>query len=366
MTDTTIGASANAQSRLEVVDVLRGFALSALFLVHMVESYELYWAAPKPGIITDTVFLLFLGKSFSLLALCFGFSFFILMDRAAKRGVDFTGRFAWRLLILCGIGFLHALVYRGDIIQLLAAMGFVLLLANRIRDNRVLMGMAVVCFLGPTLWFQLIASVSGAAWANQPPGYGTDPAMQVYLGGDIVQTFAMNLWTGQLPKFSFLLDSGRIAEILGLYLVGLVLGRIGFFERLDQFARARWIALGIAIVAAAGLHYARQPAYEAFVALGHGQGANRAFAGLIGMWFELAGTTIWALLVIAVYRSAAQAVTRPFAAMGRLTLTFYVGQSIVFVPVFYNYGLGLHDDWGEGTRFAVGLAAIAAQMAFAG
>ena len=68
-------------ARLDVVDVLRGFALMALFLVHVIESYELFWAGEKPGAITETVFALFMGKSFSLLALCFGFSFFILGSR---------------------------------------------------------------------------------------------------------------------------------------------------------------------------------------------------------------------------------------------------------------------------------------------
>src|SRR4051812_21627896 len=102
-----------ADRRLEVVDVLRGFALAGLFLVHMIESYELYWNKPDHGPIGDTVYLLFMGKSFSLLALCFGFSFYILMERAARRGVDFTARFAWRLAVLFAIGFLHALIYRG-------------------------------------------------------------------------------------------------------------------------------------------------------------------------------------------------------------------------------------------------------------
>jgi uncharacterized protein len=92
---------AGLEARLELVDILRGFALSGLFLVHMIESYELYWSNPVPGPIADTVYLLFMGKSFSLLALCFGFSFYILMARAARRGVDFSARFAWRLTC-CG------------------------------------------------------------------------------------------------------------------------------------------------------------------------------------------------------------------------------------------------------------------------
>ena len=97
-------AVSSAKGRLEAVDAMRGFALAALFLVHVLESYELYWAHPDPSMIGDTVNLLFMGKSFSLLAMCFGFSFHILMSNAAKRGEDFRLRFAWRLLLLAAIG----------------------------------------------------------------------------------------------------------------------------------------------------------------------------------------------------------------------------------------------------------------------
>jgi uncharacterized protein len=353
--------------RLDVVDVVRGFALTGLFLVHMIESYELFWAGtpPKTDAISDTVFLLFMGKSFSMLALCFGFSFFILMDRAARRGVDFTGRFAWRLTVLIGIGTLHSWIYRGDIIQLLAGMGFLLLLAHRIRDNRVLIGLAVFFFLGPVMIVTLVAAMAGAAWANGSPMHWVDPAMQVYVHGDFWAFLRANLWAGQAPKWWFMLETGRMLQIVGLYLVGMVLGRTGFFARLGEFARARWIALAIAAVAAPILYFIREPLAQALLAAGYSEAAARTLRYLLGSWFELTGMTIWVLLLMAVYQSAARWLVLPFAGIGRLTLTLYVAQSVVFIPIFYGWGLGLHDDWNTGMRLVVGLVAVAAQMAFA-
>jgi uncharacterized protein len=352
-------------ARLQVVDVLRGFALMGLFLVHMIESYELYWADPQPGIIADTVFVLLMGKSFSLLALCFGFSFFILMDRAAQRGTDFSARFAWRLLILEAIGFLHSLIYRGDIIQTLAAMGLLLLLAHRIRSNRVLIGAALFCFAGPSLIVQMIAAASGAGWANGAAMSSSDPGMPVYLSGTWLQALQVNLWAGQLPKYWFFLEYGRLVQILGLFLLGMVLGRIGFFGRLRAFRRARWIALAVALTVAIGLHYGREPLRLAFATLHYGPAAERAFWTLTGSWLDLAGTASWALLLIALYESRLRWLVQPFAPAGRLTLTFYIAQSAIFVPVFYGYGLGMWDDWGQGMRLFVALSAIAFQMWFA-
>ncbi|MBX3563794.1 MAG: DUF418 domain-containing protein [Sphingomonas sp.] len=353
-----------AEERLQLVDVLRGFALMALFLVHMLESYELYWAAPQPGI-ADTIFLLFMGKSFSLLALCFGFSFFVLMDRAARRGEDFSGRFAWRLAVLLVIGFFHALVYRGDIIQLLAGLGFVLLLAHRIRSNRVLIALAAFCFAGPILILQIVAASSGAAWANQPPHFFSDSAMPIYLNGTLAETLKANLWEGQLPKWWFMLESGRLVQIIGLYLVGMVLGRIGFFARAGDYVRARWIAFAIAAAVALALHFERDALTGWFAAQGHGEAAGRWFGLLLGSWFELAGTTLWALILIALWQGPLRALIAPFAGVGRLTLTLYIAQSLVFVPIFYGFGLGLWDDWSQPTRLWVGLAAIFAQLVLA-
>lgn len=360
-----ITTARTSDTRLESVDIVRGFALLALFLVHMIESYELYWADPRNGPISDTVYLLFMGKSFSLLALCFGFSFFILMDRAARRGTDFTARFAWRLTVLFAIGFVHAMIYRGDIIQLLALMGFLLLAFHRVRSNRLLIGVAALCFANPIQLFQLAAAMSGAGWANQPPHHFSDPAMAVYLHGNLAEHLRANLWTGQLPKWWFMVESGRFSQILGLYLVGMVLGRIGFFARLGDFARARGLALAVAAATALAFYFLRDGIKAWFAAQHHGEASDRLLSYLLGSWFELSGTAVWLLVLLAIFQSPLRAAIRPLAAVGRTTLTLYILQSLVFVPVFYGFGLGLYDDWNQTVRLWVGIGAIATQLVLA-
>ena len=52
----------------------------------------------------------------------FGLSFALQMQRADRRapGTDFRPRFVWRLLILFAIGWLHGLLYSGDILTVYA------------------------------------------------------------------------------------------------------------------------------------------------------------------------------------------------------------------------------------------------------
>ena len=50
----------------------------------------------------------------------------------------------------------------------------------------------------------------------------------------------------------------------------------------------------------------------------------------------LPASTLWLIVAVRVLRA--------FSAAGRLNLTLYVGQSLLFVPIYYGFGLGLFDD----------------------
>ena len=91
MQQTTISKS----PRVEVVDALRGFAVLAILLVHNVEHF-IYPVYPDPatlpgwlnvlneGVFT-VVFALFAGKSYSIFALLFGFTFYIQYSNQQRR-----------------------------------------------------------------------------------------------------------------------------------------------------------------------------------------------------------------------------------------------------------------------------------------
>lgn len=351
--------SNGASPRLAIVDALRGYALMGLFLVHMLEYFELYWANPVSNPVTTAVFTLFMGKTFSLLALCFGFSFFVMMDGAARRGQPFAGRFAWRLTLLAGIGLLHGLVYRGDIIIVLALAGFVLIPFDKVRSNRVLLAVATVCFLQPYILLWIAAGAAGASWALKPPHFFTDPAMAVYLNGDIGQVLRANLWQGQVNKWWFFIDTGRCVQVLGLFLIGLVLGRIGFFADLGRFRRGRTIAL-IAVVLFAAVCYGLKGKTG-----GHESGPVFWTNMLVGGWFDLSCMAASVLIFILLWRAGGEVVLRALVPVGRMTLSLYVGQSLVFIPLFYPLGLGLYAKATPALALGVGLVAVTAQLLLA-
>lgn len=348
-------------SRLTLVDALRGYALMGLFLVHMTGYFELYNARPVPSWVQETTRILFQGKSFSLLALCFGFSFFMLMEGGKRRGEPFARAFAWRLTVLLGIGWLHALVYRGDIIVVLAIAGLFLIPFDRIRSARMLLAMAALILVQPLLILRIFAGHNGADWALADPLFYEDGgAMRPSLFGTFGELVQANIVAGKAPKWSYFIETGRIFQIFGLFLVGLALGRERFFAAPERFAKVRAWALGIALVAIPILSQLVQNSccYRA--------GPHYWTAVLLSGWLDLAGMTVSLLAVVQLWQwEAPRRLLGLFVPCGRMTLSLYIAQSLIFVPVFYGFGLHLWDRITQEEALALGIAAFLVQLVFA-
>src|SRR6187399_3182618 len=166
-----------ATERVQMVDALRGYALLGLFLVHCVERFELYWLDPQPDAWFDGTMAVFAGKAFAIFALLFGFSFATIMANERARDGDFTWRFAWRLALLFAIGTLHALVYRGDILQVLAAVGLVMIPFDRLRSDKAALAIALLLFLQLPLLARAWAAGAGAEWAIAPARFFGDSGL---------------------------------------------------------------------------------------------------------------------------------------------------------------------------------------------
>ena len=90
-------------SRLHVVDALRGFAIVSIMLLHNIEHFDFYfkpeglpaWMVTLGKGIWDTLFFIFVVKSYASIPLLFGLTVYIKSDNQSRRGFDFRGRVAW-------------------------------------------------------------------------------------------------------------------------------------------------------------------------------------------------------------------------------------------------------------------------------
>ena len=350
-----------ADKRIDMVDALRGFALLGLFLVHCVERFELYWLDPAPDAWFEATMALFAGKAFAMFALLFGFSFATIMGNERARGGDFTARFAWRLALLFGIGTLHALIYRGDILQVLALVGLLMIAFDRVGSDRVLLLLAALLFLELPLLLRAWAAAQGMDWATAAPLFWGDTGLGVLATGTFAETVAVNAGPGMVGKWSYYIETGRVFEIAGLFLVGMVLQRQALFARAGEL-RGLWLA----ILAGGGALWAAIALVQPLVLPtgGHAM-TDESLQSAFNIYRALGATAFQVALFVLAWHSPLRPALAALVPAGRTTLTLYVGQSLVFAPILYGYGFGLWDDLSTAETVLWGLAAFAAQTALA-
>ena len=133
--------------RIDSIDVLRGFTLLGIILVHFTEQYyagmhpQKYASFTEKGILDNIVSgftgIFVTGKFFMIFSFLFGLSFYLQLSKS-NSGPAFFLRFVWRLAILFAIGFIHSLHYRGDILTIYAVLGLGLLIFYRLPDRALL------------------------------------------------------------------------------------------------------------------------------------------------------------------------------------------------------------------------------------
>lgn len=349
--------------RIDLIDALRGFALLGILLIHALEYFELYWINPPPEtLLHTTLFFLLSGKAYAVLALLFGVSFYLMVERSGSHS---RVRFAWRLLLLFALGYLHGLVYYGDILQVLAVLGFILLLVQPL-GQRGLLVFAMLCLLQPTLWAQFFLSLDGAEAHNQQPLHWQQfgELFKHLANASLLETLQSNAWNSQVAKWLFFLEGGRAVQLLGLFALGLVVGRLGFFSQLQRYATLRRCALGGFALTTLCI-YALQQWLGNHSELGGAMSKwylTKVLDNYLGAAMALGGTCLF----IEVYLwQPGYRLLRLLAPCGTMGLSVYVLPALICVPLFYPFGLGWYQTMSQASAFVFGLGLFAVFMVFA-
>ncbi len=220
--------------RLGVVDALRGFALLAIVLLHNLEHYNLFlvpenvpaWLQTIDKYAWDILFFLFAGKAYATFSLLFGFSFYIQFHNAEKRGIDFRGRFAWRMCLLFLFAQLHALFYNGDILLLYAVVGFALIPVVHLSSRAILIIASVLMFQ-PYEWYNVVNGLQNLQInMADPVSWSYFGKMGEYItGNSVVDTLVGNLTNGRTAVMHSTWESGRVFQTASLFMFGLLAGR---------------------------------------------------------------------------------------------------------------------------------------------
>jgi uncharacterized protein len=361
-------ASPGKSSRIDTIDALRGSAPLGLFLLHAVEHFEFSvypsdapaWLATLNKQTTAIAYFLFGGKAYAIFAMMFGVSFFIIIDRAAQRGVDFRGRFLWRLCVLAIGGYLFGLLYCGEILSMLAILGLPLVFLYK-TPTRLLVSLSALLLLQiPFLW-QLAMTLIEPGYAPFKLGVGEfyRKLYPVFEHGGLWEVCKVNTWTGVLARYSWSIENGRYLQMCGLFIWGLLLGRSRIFENPQALVRLAWRASIIGGIAFAALYVAQ----TALPSWGLPKVQQGILKKLFSSYANLAQMTVWAGGFILLYQLTrarkALALLIPF---GRTSLTCYVLQNAIGVVLFYHFGAGLFRQWGQFYSVLYGIVFFALQL----
>lgn len=360
-----------AQSRIEIIDALRGLALLGIIIIHCIEHFEIF----KPsnpnsplvlgvdGQVFESVIFMIGGKAYSIFAILFGYSFFIQMDNKAQQGKDFRFTFLWRLVVLFVIGFLHSIFYRGDILHIYALVGIPFILCYSLSNRALLIIAGLLIVQVPLLYLALQAFTDPDFVYAPYYGDGYFPeGEEIYTTGSMWEVFQFNLYKARVVVWAWTYHTGRLVQLFGLFIIGLVIARKGYLLDLRS-NRYRVAFIGYFCLILMLLMKLYISGIESFDWTDDQKTLmTMASETYLNLFYTL--TVCCGFILLYIYGNQRVKVFEYMAAYGRMSLTNYMTQAVLGVFLFYQFGMGLWDDLGATWSLVLGLVLFIAQTMF--
>jgi len=360
----------STDSRLYVVDALRGFAIVSIMLLHNIEHFDFYftptglpaWMVSLDKGLWDTLFFLFGGKSYAIFALLFGLTFFIQSDNQEKKGNDFRGRFAWRLLLLLGFGLINSAFYEGDILTIYALVGFVLIPVAKF-SNKTVFWIALFLMIQPYEWLTFFSNLKHPDLKlDDPVSWAYFGRMGEYIpGNSLLKVWAGNLMNGKPGVMIWNWENGRVFQTSALFMFGMLAGRKALFA-LNDGNKKFWLKTMIIASVTFIAFFIVKNNLGKWIS---GEAIRRPIETIWTSWTNMAFMLILVSGFVTLFQMAFfHRVLNVFSPIGRMSLSNYIIQSIVGSFIYYGFGLGLYKYTGATYCVLIGIVLAILQGLF--
>lgn len=357
-------------ARIASIDALRGLALVGILLMNMVAfGGPIEWPLPLSGApdlanpdwrIWIAEHMLFEGSMRGLFSMLFGAGMLLFL-RETQAGAEADGRtglFLKRSAWLVVLGVINGtlLLWPGDILLVYGLAAFVVLPFARSSPRR-LVQVAAIALAAMSVWaavdslttepYEPLVRGSKAYLAEQAARLGGYPDLLAYMS-ELTAAWTFThyfLWW--------------IVEAAAFMLIGMALFRTGV---LSGEATTRTYVL----LAVAGFGIALPLNAAETWASWEAGGYDPAWTELTDQAGRTALTLGWLGVFHLTWRSALpRVVFAPLAALGRMALTGYLGQSVICALIFSGFGLGLWDrlSWTQWWLLVIPIMAFEAVFA---
>ncbi|MFF2090716.1 DUF418 domain-containing protein [Paenibacillus sp. NPDC058174] len=347
-------------ARIDLIDVIRGFALLGVFTANMrffnssylgtVMGLEL-WPGKWNAFVKTAIEMLVAGKFISIFSFLFGFGMIIMMERAQAKNSKFTTIYARRLLAMIIFGLIHGLfIWFGDILLHYALMGFLLLLLFRNRKPRTMLIWSIVLMSVLPL-FMLIVGGGSESFDTEQFQLQLQQAVhtqtQIYSQGSFGQIMAMRFsdWLS-----SFFNQVTFAPYLLGMFVLGCYFAKKKIFHQAADNGRLLLRLCGLTLLACL-LLYGLKP----FV-------PENAGEMLKFLTWPLGAIFMMTLIAILFQKARWRKWLLPFSYVGRMAFTNYIMQSVICTFIFYSYGLGMFGKVSDVTGLGITIVIFALQM----
>lgn len=347
-------------SRVRPMDVARGFAVMGILLMNIIAFSMPEAAYFNPDawggqsladrIVWATSFIFFDGKMRGLFSLLFGASMLLLMDRTEMAGGNGQKRHVIRCLWLLVIGTAHYLfVWWGDILCLYAVLGLIAMFVAG-KQPLELVKLSFLAFLTQfaLVTLKMVSIWHGLNMISGDPGKtlrmldsmgkpGSDAIAQeiALYRGDWLPTVSDKMadyWHWSIAGLEYM-----SLDTLGFMLLGMAMLKGGFltggWPREQYAATARHCFLiGVPPMAALAV-WCWASGFDTVTTF-----------GAVFAWsfpFRVPLTVGWTALILMAAVSSPGAFLARVEAVGRMSLSNYLGTSLVMTALFYGWGLGL-------------------------
>jgi len=130
----------------------------------------------------------------------------------------------------------------GDILMIYAIMGLPLIFFYKV-PTKFLIAVGVILLLHVTRIYELVYSFINTDFVIQRDWGDWGRAFQTFCSGTFGDVLKYNSLTAFVTKAKWTVASGRVYQLFGLFLLGMILGRIGFFEKSAENKRPLWMML---------------------------------------------------------------------------------------------------------------------------
>jgi len=326
-----------SQQRQALPDQLRGFALLGIIVVNMpflavsnVGTWELQLSNISDKVVAFLIVALAQGKFYLLFAFLFGYSLTLILKNRSTNSIN---RYLRRLVGLALLGAGHAyLFFIGDILMSYSLLGLVLLLFIGRSTRTVLFASAFSYVIGLALLALVFFETRGAE--NSAGGFVTNPAaLDQAIKGSFIDAVIGR--ANVLPEALLVQLVINWFPALSMFLLGLACGRVGLLSDPTKHIRL-WrscAAVGVLV----GLPSGIASAWLALVP----EDPN----GVYGIAGVVVGFALAPALSAGYVGTIALLSHRRFMSYaepaGRMSLTGYLGESILLAAIFCGWGLGL-------------------------